>query len=572
MNSENSLIIGTNKDLLSQHFAVLASTPTSMAKLRELILHLAIRGKLVSQDLDDEPATILLERIRKEKERLIKEGIIQKNGKYKPIDDERLPFDIPKSWQWSRLEEITQKIGSGSTPKGGKSVYQKIGIPFIRSQNVWNDGLSLNGVAFISSAIHSKMSATQVRPRDILLNITGASIGRSCIVPDNFNEGNVSQHVSIIRTIEENTRQYLHYCIISEYFQRKIMDVQVGISREGLSKRVLKDLLIPLPPLAEQYRIVEKVDHLIALCDTLEAQQRKEHEQRVRHGTAALTALQNAKDSEDLEKWWGHIAENFEEIFDCLENVEVLRKTILQLAVRGKLGTQDARDEPANIQLNKKRKLKSIKPMDDEEIPFTIPEKWRWIRVGNLGFTQTGTTPSKSNPDFFGNYIPFIKPADITNNGLNYNGEGLSEEGLKEGRLIPKNSIIMVCIGGSIGKSGLVTKDISCNQQINALTPYENLNPKYFFIAFRSTYFQTLVWKFATGGCLPITNKSKWEQIPVPLPPLAEQHRIVEKVDALMALCDKLETQIREREAAQERFAKATINQIVNAPIPTIQT
>ena len=145
------------------------------------------------------------------------------------------------------------------------------GIKFIRSQNVWNDGLRLEDIACISTAIHQQMSGTIVKPGDILLNITGASIGRSAIVPDDFDEGNVSQHVAIVRLADKKIRRYLHICLISPYIQNSIMGVQVGISREGLSMKNLQDFIIPIPPLEEQRRIVARVDRLMSLCDKLEA-------------------------------------------------------------------------------------------------------------------------------------------------------------------------------------------------------------------------------------------------------------------------------------------------------------
>jgi len=162
------------------------------------------------------------------------------------------------------------RIGSGSTPRGGKETYISDGIKFIRSQNVWNNGLKLDNIAYISKEIHNKMSYTCVMPKDILLNITGASIARSCLVPDNFDEGNVNQHVSIIRLINVDIRNYLHLSIISPYFFNSIMSIQVGISREGLSKKNLELFLVPIPPLNEQKRIVAKVDQLLKLCDKLE--------------------------------------------------------------------------------------------------------------------------------------------------------------------------------------------------------------------------------------------------------------------------------------------------------------
>ena len=242
--------------------------------LKKSILQEAVQGKLVPQDPDDEPASVLLDRIRAEKEQLIKAGKIKRdkhesvifrrdNSHYEKcgfeevcIDDE-LPFDIPENWSWCRLSELCMKIGAGSTPTGGKAVYVSEGIKFIRSQNVYNDGLRLNDIAYITEETNSKKSGSIVQAKDILLNITGGSIGRCAIVPDDFDIANVNQHVMIIRLVDPIIRQWIHAILISEYIQNLIMDVQVGVSREGLSATKLMNFLIPIPPIREQKRILE---------------------------------------------------------------------------------------------------------------------------------------------------------------------------------------------------------------------------------------------------------------------------------------------------------------------------
>ena len=181
-------------------------------------------------------------------------------------------FELPQGWEFVRLGDISNKIGSGSTPRGGKSSYVTSGIPFLRSQNVWNHGLELGDVAYISKKTHQKMSNTVVVPNDILLNITGASLGRCTVYPDGLGEANVSQHVTIIRPTDSGTRFYLHICMLSPYMQALIWGRQVGMAREGLSKKVLELFEIPIPPLAEQKRIVSRVDELMGLCDTLKEQ------------------------------------------------------------------------------------------------------------------------------------------------------------------------------------------------------------------------------------------------------------------------------------------------------------
>ncbi|MBX0335180.1 restriction endonuclease subunit S [Pontibacter sp. HSC-14F20] len=261
---------------LKQHFHTMFDDAANVKKLRETILQLAVQGKLTAnwrtQNPTTEPASDLLKRIQAEKAQLVKEKKIKKEKPLEPIAEDEVPYALPEGWVWCRMADIASKLGAGSTPKGGKEVYVEEGIPFLRSQNVYDDGLRLNGVAQITEAVHQKMSGTHVQPKDILLNITGGSIGRCALVADDFDTANVSQHVAIIRLVDSGIRKYIHYLMTSEMIQRLIMDVQVGVSREGLSMTKLREFLIPLPPLSEQKAIVAKVDQLMQLCDQLEQQ------------------------------------------------------------------------------------------------------------------------------------------------------------------------------------------------------------------------------------------------------------------------------------------------------------
>ena len=254
---------------LAQHFDDLFITEDSIDQLKQTILQLAVMGKLVSQDPKDEPASVLLERIKKDKERLIELGEIKKEKPLPAIQAAEIPFNPPIAWEFARLGEITNKIGSGSTPRGGRESYSNEGILFLRSQNIRDHGLELSDVAFITEETHERMSGTKVYPNDILLNITGGSLGRSTIFPDDAEEANVSQHVTIIRPTNPDTRFFLHMCIVSPYGQELIWGRQVGANREGLSKKVLELFEIPIPPLKEQKRIIRKVNELFALCDSL---------------------------------------------------------------------------------------------------------------------------------------------------------------------------------------------------------------------------------------------------------------------------------------------------------------
>ncbi|MDE2979982.1 MAG: restriction endonuclease subunit S [Gemmatimonadota bacterium] len=232
--------------------------------LRQAILSLAVRGKLVEQDPADEPALELLKRIAGVRAQL---GV-KRGGK--PPSANETPFRLPAGWHWSRLDALCTKTGSGSTPRGGKSVYKKAGIPFLRSQNVYDDGLRLADVAFVGADVHARMAGTAVAARDLLLNITGGSMGRCCRVPDGFAEANVSQHVAIIRPAVPEMADYLHKLVLSPYFQAFIFHKQTGAGRGGLPKNKMDRIAVAVPPLPEQHRIVGKVDELMALCDRLE--------------------------------------------------------------------------------------------------------------------------------------------------------------------------------------------------------------------------------------------------------------------------------------------------------------
>lgn len=240
--------------------------------MRDLILDLAVHGLLVDQSDADTPISEWLADVTATKAILIKQKLISKQTALADLSEDEFPFPLPKGWMFVRLGQITNKIGSGSTPRGGREVYVKEGISFLRSQNVWNDGLHLDDVAYITPGEHDRMSGTVVLGNDVLLNITGASLGRCALVPSEFGEANVSQHVTIIRLTDPRVREYLHLCILSPYIQSMIWGRQVGMAREGLSKKVLEQFEIPLPPITEQHRIVSRVADLMCFCDVLEQQ------------------------------------------------------------------------------------------------------------------------------------------------------------------------------------------------------------------------------------------------------------------------------------------------------------
>lgn len=274
-------LLTKNKTLNNELSTELTHQLSLVKKLRQAFLREAMQGKLTEQNPADEPATELLAKIKAEKEQLIKDPPAGRAGKkirkpkpLPPITQEDLPagkagipFEIPENWVWCRLGEVCEKIGSGSTPKG--SNYSDKGFPFFRSQNVYNSGLVYNDIKYISDEVQNKMNGTAVFSKDILLNITGGSLGRCALVPNDFEQGNVSQHVSIIRPILLQN-SFIHQLVLSPLFQEYIFNSTTGAGREGLPKYNLEQFIIPIPPLSEQKRIVAKLDALMAYCDKLE--------------------------------------------------------------------------------------------------------------------------------------------------------------------------------------------------------------------------------------------------------------------------------------------------------------
>ena len=243
-----------------------------------------------------------------------------------------------------------------------------------------------------------------------------------------------------------------------------------------------------------------------------------------------------------------------------------LKKSILQYAIQGKLVAQDDNDEPAEVlyakiqaekqKLIKEGKIKKDKPLPpitEDEIPFSIPPTWKWVRLGNLGYTQTGTTPPRNHAEYYGEDYPFIKPADIDENGnVNFPKEYLSSKGIQYGRFIKKQSILMICIG-SIGRAGIVNFDCSCNQQINVLTPYLACT-KYLLYAMSSNNFQMQALSNTSQTTLPILNKSKWDNLILPLPSLEEQKRIVAKIEELEPLINQYDQAEQELSTLNDKF------------------
>ena len=563
-----------NAEHLLTHFDRIADTPDAIPRLRRFILDLAVRGKLVPQDPNDEPASELLKRIAAEKARLVKAGKIKKTKPQLPFFDDT-PFKLPDGWAWSTVGEICSKTGSGSTPRGGKNTYREEGIVFLRSQNVYDDGLRLHDVAYIDAATHVKMSGTVVHPADLLLNITGGSIGRCCRVPDDFDEANISQHVALIRIAVHGLQDYVHRLILSPYFQAFIFGEQTGAGRGGLPKNKMDLIPLALPPLAEQHRIVAKVDELMTVCDRLEAARMEREATRDRIATATLARL-NMPDP-DPATFQNHATfalNNLTPLTTRPDQIKALRQTILNLAVRGKLVPQNPNDEPASellkriiakngatfVKGQKQRHLSGIG--NDDEAPYNIPVKWEWSSIGQLASDMRYGTSKKCDYQIKG--IPVLRIPNVSRGEVDLTDLKFGALTEKESKalLLRENDLLVIRSNGSlgiVGRAAIVPKAAQSMSFAGYLVRVQfsqcYIQARYVWLVMNSRHVRNLIEKpiRSTVG-LKNVNLTELAALTIPFPPLTEQHRIVAKVDELMALCDRLEASLATGDETRRRL------------------
>ena len=427
-----------NADRLFALYDRVAEGPDAVSRLRRFILDLAVRGKLVEQEANDEPAAELLKRITEEKRRLVKARKIKKQAPFRPPDLSEVPFDLPSSWVWCPstypgyiVSDKGKKIRTKDVVETGKFPVVDQGKVLIRGYH--NDP---NRVVCIKAPIVLFGDHT----REIKLIDFDFVVG--------------ADGVKLLQPVSLHTP---YYFLALQWLPLK----NRGYARHF---KLLKASFIPLPPLGEQHRIAAKVDELMTVCDRLEEARAAREDTRDRLTKASLTRL-NAPDV-DVPTFRSHArfaVDALPALTARADQVKHLRQTILSLAVRGKLVEQDPADEPASellkrIAAEKARlvnagKIRKSKPFLKVDVqPFSVPVSWRWLRLGEIGFTQTGTTPTKRRPENFGGDIPFIKPNDIHLTHVDYSNEGLSWAGAAvSGRLAPRGSVFMVCIG-TIGK------------------------------------------------------------------------------------------------------------------------
>lgn len=541
-------------------------------QLKNSILQWAIQGKLVEQNPKDEPASKLLERIAaakngdaKKKKAAPASHIYRENGSWfeqvgnaEPKDiTEEIPFEIPESWEWCRLENLTTLITKGSSPSWQGVKYVDEGVLFITSENVGSGCLLLNSPKYLEEKFNSVQERSILKKGDILTNIVGASIGRTAVYTLDLTNSNINQAVALIRLVDQSISQYLLFLFNSAFLVEQMLGKTVETARANISLTSVSNLLIPLPPLAEQKRIVKKLEQILPLVD--------EYDQ-------AQTQL------DKLNK----------------ELPDALKKSILLQAIQGKLVPQNPKDEPAqnllaritaakngdcslssptpigdlkasksakSKDLAKKKKTAPVSriyrendtwyeqigtatPTDiTDEIPFNIPETWVWCRIKDLSTLVTkGTTPRGGNVAYLDNGVGFLRAENVAGfdcldkRNLKYVDEETHQDFLQ--RSILQTNDVLITIAGTLGRTALVReKDLplNANQAVALIRPIEcdDIDLMFLIYALNCPLIQKELLVQRKITAIPNLTLEIISDCFIPLPPLAEQKRIVAKLEQL---------------------------------------
>lgn len=545
-------------------------------KLRELILELAVRGKLVPQDLNDEPASELLKRIAAEKAELVKQGKIKKQKPLPEISEEEKPFELPSGWEWVHVGDIAT-FTNGFAFKS--SDFKDDGVGIVKIGDIDSAGfISTENMSYVDqSVVENLPRELEAEPGCLVIAMSGATTGKL-----GFNTTNatffLNQRVGKISPTLID-KYFLHYYLSTKIAEN--LSISMGSAIPNISTAQINNILIPLPPEKEQQIIVDKINELIFLCNQLEQQSFTSldaHQQLIESLLATLTDSQNA---DELAENWARISQHFDTLFTTEASIDALKQTILQLAVMGKLVPQDPNDEPASellkrieqekaqlVKEGKIKKQKPLPPMSDEEKPFELPVGWEWVGLGDIGKISGGGTPSKNNEKYWSGDIPWVSPKDmkveyISSAELNISDLAVSNSSV---RIIPSNSILFVVRGMILSHTfpvALSLKEVTINQDMKSITS-SILNMEFLLYLMKGISHQILglVDRSSHGTCKLVSEKLF--NLQIPLPPLSEQGRINHRIAELVLLCDTLKSRIQSAQQTQLHLAGALTEEALN--------
>ena len=553
-------------------FELLTDAPNAVTTLRQIILQLAVKGKLVSQDYNDETASILLEKISKRRSLMTSQG----RPLFQNLSNvDKQPYQLPHNWKWAYLDNISIFIIGGGTPSKLRSEFWDGNIPWASVKDL--KGKYLEKTIDSITELGLKNSSTNLVKKGSIIICTRMGLGKIAI---NTIDVAINQDLKAMKLPEEIDKIYFYNFYITQNI------VGTGVTVSGIRQKDLLRLAVPIPPLAEQKRIVEKCDRLMSLCDQIEVRQQKRQESIVKMNESAITQLLSSQNPDEFSQHWQRICNNFDLLYSIPETIPKLRQAILQLAVQGKLVRQDPNDEPVSILLEKiefekERLLKEEKPsksklnasINSDEITYEIPRSWHWLRLGDLVESMNNGL-YKPARFYSEDGIACVRMFNIQDGRLDFTETKrvIVDEDELENYKLELGDLIVNRVNSRklVGKAALV-------QEIKETLIYEAMNirvrfiykqtlPAYINLLFRTNTVRAIFQgdaKQASGQAS--VSQPQVANILVPLPPLAEQQRIVAKVDHLISLCDTLEAKLKEALEHSEMLMEVAAKQVLVA-------
>lgn len=561
---------------VDRSFDLLAGSPGGVAKLRELILTLAVEGKLVSPVSSDEPASVLLQKIRLEKDRLIAEGKIKREKPLAEVSEKERTLELPAGWEWVRLGSVASRVQYGLTASADPSVAQP---KLLRITDIQNDRVNWATVPGVEIGSRD-VSGYFLAEGDLLIARTGGTIGKSFLVDAVPVDSVFASYLIRISPLPGLNPRYLKAFASSRHYWSQVFARSMGTGQPNINGTALSELVVALPPLAEQFRIVARVEELMRLCDALEESGRLGDEQHARLTSTLFDALAASESAHALVENWHRVAEHFDLLLDRPEAIDALEQTILQLAVRGSLVEQIKDDETAQaaltraqqqkaqmVRMGKLKRQQSFHKIVASEMPFEIPSSWAWVRLGEAALKITdGTHHSPPNgPDGEFKYVTAknIRKWGLDLSTVTYVAAAVHHEIYS--RCDPEiGDVLYVKDGATTGVLTINTlvEPFSMLSSVALLKPSAALCSEYLALVMAAPFFYDEMRAGMSGVAITRVTLSKLGDALIPLPPLAEQHRIVARVEELRRLCADLRQRLTQARDTQSRLADALVAEV----------
>lgn len=561
--------------MLLSHLDLLATARGGVAYLRELILNLAVQGKLVQQDPVDEPASVLLEKIRAEKDRLIAEGKMKRDKPLVVIADEEKPFELPVGWEWVRVGQVASRVQYGVTASAD---HTQDAPKFVRITDIQNDQVNWDTVPGMQG-VTQDFSDHYLKSGDLLVARTGGTIGKSFLVSSVPVKAVFASYLIRISPAPSSDPSYLKIFASSAHYWRQLYAKSMGTGQPNVNGTALSQLTLPLPPLAEQSRIVIRVEELMRLCDALEAKGQLEATQHAQLVSTLLGTLTTSTTPEELADHWQRVAQHFDLLLDRPEAIDALEQTLLQLAVRGLLVPQDPADEPATTLLarirsekdrliaeGKIKRDKPLPPITDEEKPFQLPVGWEWVRASDVVEMLNGY--AFKSEWFQGTGVRLLRNLNVSHGHVDWSQSAMLDPvpakdyepfALRTGDIVL--SLDRPIISTGLKYAVIRDSDLPCLllQRVARLAPWLGaVSSEFLVLWLQSDLFVSTIDPGRSNGVPHISTKQVGGLV-FALPPLAEQSRIVTRVTALRRICADLRQRLKTAQVTQSHLAQALV-------------